>query len=91
MPLYLCKERVKMPSPTVKALTIETAHKKDAAHLLRPAAMRWAFNGDDAAAVLLASLLKMASDRARADLASSCTFANVRGAKEGPATFSGAT
>jgi hypothetical protein len=34
MPLYLFKERVKMPSPTVKALTIGTAHKKEAAHLL---------------------------------------------------------
>jgi hypothetical protein len=31
MPLYLCKERVKMPSPTVNALAIGTAHKKEAA------------------------------------------------------------
>jgi hypothetical protein len=56
MPLYLCKERVKMPSPKVNALTIGTAHKKEAAHLLRPAAMRWASGGDDAAAISLASL-----------------------------------
>ena len=54
--MYLCKERVKMPSPTVNALTIGTAHKKEAAHLLRPAAMRWASDGDDAAVISLVSL-----------------------------------
>jgi hypothetical protein len=81
MPLYLCKERVKMPSPTMNALTIGTAQKKEAAHLLRPAAMRWASGGDDAAAISLASLLYMASDRTRADVDSSYTFASVRGAK----------
>jgi len=53
MPLYLCRERVKVPSPLVKALTTGAAHKKGAAHLLRPTAMRWAFGGDDAAATSL--------------------------------------
>jgi hypothetical protein len=57
MPLYLCRERVKMPSPVARALTTGTAHKKDAAHLLRPAAMRRASDGDDAAVMSLASLL----------------------------------
>jgi hypothetical protein len=82
MPLHLCRERVKIPSPTVKGLTIGAAHKKEAAHLLRPAAMWWASDGDDAAAISLASLLYVAPDRTRADVASSCTFANVRGGQK---------
>jgi hypothetical protein len=57
MPLNLCRERVKVPSLMMKDFTIGTAHKKDAAHLLRPAAMRWASEGDDAAAISLTSLL----------------------------------
>jgi hypothetical protein len=75
----------------VNALTTGTAHKKEAAHLLRPAAMRWASDGDDAAVISLASLLHMASDRTRADVASSCTFESARGTKAGPAASSGAT
>ena len=53
--MYLCRERVKVPSLMVKGPTIGAAHKKDAAHLLRPAAMRWASDGDDAAAISLSS------------------------------------
>jgi hypothetical protein len=41
----------------VKGLTIGTAQKKEATHLLRPAAMRWASGGDDAAVISLTSLL----------------------------------
>jgi hypothetical protein len=53
IPFYLCRERVKIPSLMAKGFTIGTAPKNETAQLPRPAAMRWATDGDDAAEISL--------------------------------------